>query len=132
MKKIVLVVFVILLASPFFTKFDAINCDLLYFCADHTSEDGEIDCGDRFYVGNVNIMVYLTSQVYYTTVRIQLDKFDPRNNDFAYYSDTEFDVDSELEYINFGKINFGEKGIYRVFLLNPYDETITSGLVEII
>ncbi|MFC1888125.1 hypothetical protein ACFLYK_04890, partial [Candidatus Cloacimonadota bacterium] len=91
-----------------------------------------VDCGDRFYVGNVNIMVNLESAIYYTSVRIQLDKFDPRSNDFEYYNDYEFDVESDMDYINFGKVYFGEKGFYRVFLLDPYDETITSALVEII
>ena len=131
MKKAAFLVFVILLISPILTQFNAINCDLLYFCADYT-DDGEVDCGDRFYVGNVNVMVYLESAIYYTNVRIQLDKFNPRENDFEYYNDYEFDVDSDMDYINFGKVYFGEKGFYRVFLLDPYDETITSALIEII
>ena len=132
MKKVLLIAVLFLIVSPFFSEFKAINCDLLYFCADYTSEDGEVDCGDRFYVGNVNVMVFLEAAIYYTEVRIQLDKFDPRSNDFAYYDDYEFDVDSDMDYINFGKVNFGEKGFYRVFLLNPYDETVTSALIEII
>jgi hypothetical protein len=132
MKKSVFLVIIILMISPFITQFNAISCDLLYFCAEYTEDEEEIDCGDRFYVGNVNIMVNLESAIYYTTVRIQLDKFDPRSNEFAYFEDYEFDVESDMDYINFGKIYFGEKGFYRVFLLDPYDETITSALVEII
>ena len=132
MKKAVIFIFVILLTSPFVSQFKAISCDLLYFCADYTDEDGEVDCGDRFYVGNVNVMVYLESAIYYTAVRIQLDKFDPRSNAFAYYNDYEFDVEADMDYINFGKVYFGDKGFYRVFLLDPYDETITSAIIEII
>ena len=132
MKKTAVLIFVFLIISPFFTQFKAISCDILYFCEDYTSEEGEIGCGDRFYSGNVNVMVSLESAIYYTTVKIQLDKFDPRSNDFAYYDDYEFEVDSEDSYINFGKVYFGDKGFYRVFLLDPYDETITSALIEII
>ena len=132
MKKTAVLIFIILLVSPFVSQFKAISCDILYFCEDYTAEEGEINCGDRFYTGNINVMVSLESAIYYTNVRIQLDKFDPKSNAFSYYDDYEFEVNSEDSYINFGKVYFGDKGFYRVFLLNPYDETITSGLIEII
>lgn len=132
MKKTVVLFLVLIFVVPFFSQFKAISCDLLYFCEDYTSEEGEINCSDLFYAGNVNVMVSLESAIYYTTVKIQLDKFDPRSNSFAYYNDYEFEVNADDSYINFGKVYFGDKGFYRVFLLDPYDETITSALIEII
>jgi len=108
------------------------SCDLIYLCEDYDSVEGEINVGDRFYTGNLTAVVLLENPIYYTKIFIQLDKYNPREGDFSYYYDYEFDVDSDMDYIYFNDIYFGEAGFYRVFLLDPSKNTITSSLVEII
>ncbi len=132
MKKIGYLIILLFILLPIHLNVKALNCDLLYFCLDYTTEDGESDCSDIFFAGEIDVMAYLSTPIYYTKVFIQFDKFDPKSTEFKYYIDYEFDVESDMEYINFGKINIEDRGIYRVFLLNPYKETITSALVEII
>ncbi|MBN2461657.1 MAG: hypothetical protein JXB60_08615 [Candidatus Cloacimonetes bacterium] len=108
------------------------NCDIMYFCVRYDPDTGEIDCSDRFTVGNITVVVLLATPVYFEKVFIQLDKFNPRVNDFEYYKDYEFDVEPDMDYIYFNDINFADLGMYRVFLLDPFKETITSALVEIV
>jgi hypothetical protein len=106
------------------------ECDILYFCVKY--EGREIDCSDRFTTGNITVMVRLAAPIYYTSVTIQADKFNPRTGKFEYYKDYPFTVSSDMDYIYFPGINFADRGFYRVFLLDPQDNTITSAVVEII
>ena len=131
MKKIVILFSGILLFFMF-TTLSAQSCDILYFCERYDTETGEVNAGDRFYSGNLTVMTLLVAPIYYTKVYIQLDKYNPRNGEFEYYSDEEFTVESDMDYMYFNDINFSEKGFYRVFMLDPTRNTIVSAIVEII
>ena len=106
--------------------------DILYFCERYDQDLGEVGISDRFTTGSLTVMAKLASSIYYTSITIQLDKFNPRANKFEYYKDFSFSTDSDMTYIYFNDIDFGEPGFYRVFLLSPSKDTIASGIVEII
>lgn len=129
MGKSVLPVVILLIFSA---TLAAQSCDLLYFCSRYDATEGEIDAGDRFYTGNLTVVTLLEAPIFYSKVFVQLDKYNPREGDFEYYNDYEYDVDPDLDYIYFDNIYFGEAGFYRVFLLDPNRNTITSAIVEII
>jgi len=112
------------------TKIQAQSCDIMYFCVSY--DGGEKDCSDRFYAGKLTVMAKLANEIYFEKVTVQLDKFEPRTGEFKYYNDYEFDTESDMTYIFFPGIDFKDRGFYRVFLLNPSKETITSALIEII
>lgn len=131
MKKIVIIISGILLLT-IFTSLSAQSCDILYFCERYDTELGEVNSGDRFYSGNLTVMVLLAAPIYYTKVYIQLDKYNPKNNTFEYYRDEEFTVESDMDYMYFNDIYFEDKGLFRVFLLDPTRNTIVSALIEII
>lgn len=130
MKKILIILafFAFFLGANNYIK--AQSCDILYFCVKY--DGGEKDCSDRFYAGSLTVMAKLASEIYYEKVYIQLDKYEPRTGEFKYYDDYEFTTDPDMTYIYFPGINFKDRGFYRVFLLNPSKETITSALIEII
>lgn len=131
MKKIVLffsgILFLFIIAT-----LSAQSCDILYFCERYDTEMGEVNAGDRLPVGNLTVMALLAAPVYYTKIYIQLDKYNPRNGEFEYYSDEEFTVESDMDYMYFNDIYFGERGFYRVFMLDPTRNNIVSAIVEII
>jgi hypothetical protein len=77
-------------------------------------------------------MAKLAKEIYYTKITVQLDKYNPREGKFEYYNAFPFDTESDMTYIFFNDIEFNDKGFYRVFLLDPNKNTITSALVEII
>lgn len=132
MKKIILLMFILYSFVGLITSLTAQSCDLLYFCVRYDSDLGEIDASDRFSTGNITVMVLLESPIFYTDIIIQLDKYSINADDFEYYNDYDFDVSSDMDYIFFNDIYFGDAGIYRVFLLDPSKNTITSSLVEIV
>lgn len=130
MKKIFYFSIIFLLVLGFNKQVKAQSCDLLYFCVKY--EDKEIDCSDRFYAGKLTVMAKLAKEIYFTKVIVQLDKYNPREGKFEYYNEYPFDTDPEMTYIFFPDIDFSDRGFYRVFLLDPNKNTITSSLVEII
>ncbi len=106
------------------------SCDILYFCVKYDGK--EVDCSDRFYTGKLTVMARLAKEIYYTKVTVQLDKYNPREGKFEYYKEYPFDTESDMTYIFFPDVEFSGRGFYRVFLLDPNKNTITSALVEII
>ena len=114
----------------FHEKIQAQSCDILYFCVRYDGK--EIDCSDRFTAGRITVMARLAKPITYSKVIIQLDKYNPQDSSFEYYSEYPFNTDPDMTYIYFNDVEFGEKGIYRVFLLDPRKNNITSALVEII
>ncbi len=120
--------FLVLVGS--YSKIQAQSCDILYFCVSYDGK--EVDCSDRFYAGKLTVMARLAKEIYYTKVTIQLDKYNPREGKFEYYKEYPFDTESDMTYIFFPGVEFSDKGFYRVFLLDPNKNTITSALVEII
>lgn len=130
MKKIIYLIFFVSSFAATSQTLKAQSCDILYFCVKY--DGGEKDCSDRFYAGTLTVMAKLASEIYFEKVYIQLDKYDPRSGTFKYYNDYEFTTEPDMTYIYFPGINFGDRGFYRVFLLSPTKETITSALIEII
>lgn len=86
MKKLIVLSFCVILLC-IVNVLPAQSCDILYFCETYDAEMGEVNAGDRFYTGNLTVMTLLAAPVYYTKIYIQLDKYNPRNGEFEYYSD---------------------------------------------
>lgn len=130
MKKIgyllVVLSFVIINSSAVFAQ----SCNLLYFCEKY--DNGEVGCSDRFSTGKVTVMVKLDKGFDSTSVSLQLTRFSPADDKFQFYKEIIFDVVKGTKYIFFQDIDFSEKGIYRVFLLDPKKNRISSALIEII
>jgi len=129
MKKILYFSLFLVLISAF-NKIQAQSCDILYFCVSYDGK--EVDCSDRFYAGKLTVMARLAKEIFFTKVTVQLDKYNPREGKFEYYKEYPFDTEADMTYIFFPDVDFADKGFYRVFLLDPNKNTITSALVEII
>lgn len=106
--------------------------NIMYFCERYDNVSGEINCSDRFTKGTLTVMVKLSSPIYFSKINIQLDKYDKTTEKFEFHSTEEFDIEPGWDYIHFDNIMFNKRGIFRVFLLSPGGETITSALIEII
>ncbi|HEX2867469.1 MAG TPA: hypothetical protein VHO03_10530 [Ignavibacteriales bacterium] len=130
MKKLFTVFMLGFIILSFNNTIKAQSCDMLYFCVKYDGK--EVDCADRFTAGKITVMAKLSKAIFFTKVFIQADKYNPREGKFEYYKDYEFDTDKDMDYIYFNNVEFKDKGIYRVFLLDPDKNTITSALVEII
>ncbi len=128
MKKLVGILFILFIAS-FNTSVNAQSCDLIYFCERY--DQGEVGCSDKFQAGKITVMAKLNNGFDSTSVNLQLNKYNPADTAFTYVREYIFDVEKGTTYIFFPDIEFTEKGVYRVFLLNPRKETIASALVEI-
>jgi hypothetical protein len=130
MKKFSYFFLLLIMIMGFQEKIKAQSCDILYFCVRYDGK--EVDCSDRFTTGRITVMAKLAKPITYKNVIIQLDKYNPVDSTFEYYSEFPFDTDPDMTYIYFNDVEFGDKGIYRVFLLDPRKNNITSALVEII
>ncbi len=130
-KTLFITIFFYILFTPIIS-IHAQSCDLLYFCVKYDPDVGEIDCSDLFSTGNITVVALLESPIFYTKVTVQVDKYNAREGSFEYYDAQEFDVDPEMDYIYFNNINFQDKSFFRVFLVDPEENTITSSLIEII
>lgn len=135
MRKITLFLFALLLLSlsGFNLKSYAQSQPVLYLCESY-GDDGEVGISDRFTTGYLTVMVKCNYALGLSSVTIQFDKYDCTTGSFKYYSKFSYNVKPDMKYIFFeGKdLNFKSPGIYRVFLLDEYSKTVTSGLVEII
>jgi hypothetical protein len=129
MKKFLTIFMLGFIILSFNNTLKAQSCDMLYFCLRYDSQ--EVGCSDRFHPGKITVMAKLQKEIYFTKVYVQADKYNAREGKFEYYKDYEFDTDSDMTYIYFRDIEFNDKGIYRVFLLDPDKNTITCSLVEI-
>jgi hypothetical protein len=136
MRKITFFLFAVLIISAFgiTTKIHAQSQPVLYLCESYDSENGEVGISDRFTTGYLTVMVKCKDALGLSSVTIQFDKYDCSSGTFKYYNKFKYNVKPSMNYIFFeGKdLNFKSPGIYRVFLLDEYDKTVTSGLVEII
>ncbi|MFA5403836.1 MAG: hypothetical protein WC358_02765 [Ignavibacteria bacterium] len=136
MRKITLLLFAVLIFSAFgiTMKTYAQSGPVLYLCESYTSEEGEVGISDRFTTGYLTVMVKCGYALGLSSVSIQFDKYDCDLGAFKYYNKFKYNVSPDMKYIFFeGKdLNFKTPGLYRVFLLDEYGKTVTSGLVEII
>ena len=136
MKKLLL--FAILFAGfGFRTQIVAQSEPVLYFCEHYDSDKGEVGISDRFTKGYLTVMVKCDHALGLESVHIQFDKYNFRTGEFDFYKKYDYTVEKDMSYVFFAKnsesdLKFEEAGFYRVFLLDEYDKTITSGLIEII
>lgn len=110
---------------------------ILYFCERYDQDRGEIGVTDRFTKGYLTVMVKADEPLGLRDVHIQFDKYDCNTNTFNFYKRFSYTLQPDMKYIYFSKteisdMSFDEPGIYRVFLLDDHNETVSSGLVEII
>ncbi len=109
------------------------NGPVMYFCSSYGSS-GEIDISDRFTTGYLTVMVKCDYALGLSDCNIQFDKLNQSTGKFEYYKKFPYDVSPDMKYIYFSgeDLSFTTPGIYRVFLLDNKDRTVTSALIEII
>lgn len=127
----------VLFVSGSLTTVFAQSEPVLYFCERYDSNDGEVGVSDRFTTGYLTVMVKSDNALNLTDVHIQFDKFNERNKDFEFYKKFDYTIERDMSYVFFEKnsdsdMKFTEPGLYRVFLLDGKDRTVTSALIEII
>ena len=120
----------------FTSKVNAQNGPVLYFC-ERYGADGEVSISDRFYTGYLTVMVKCDYALGLRDCFIQFDKYNSRTGAFDYYKRFNYTVEPDMKYIYFEKnsssdMNFEDRGIYRVFLLDANKKTVASALIEII
>lgn len=112
------------------------NEPVLYFCEKY-GRNGEVGVSDRFTTGYLTVMVKADYALNLRDVAIQFDKYNYRSGDFEYYKKFYYTIEPDMKYVYFTKndesdMRFDDPGIYRVFLLDDRDRTVTSALIEII
>ncbi|MBS1493846.1 MAG: hypothetical protein JST55_10055 [Bacteroidetes bacterium] len=109
------------------------NGPVMYFCSSYGSS-GEIDISDRFTTGYLTVMVKCSYALGLSDCHIQFDKLNMNTGKFDYYKKFPYTVSPDMSYIYFEgeDLSFDKSGIYRVFLLDSKDRTVTSALIEII
>ena len=109
------------------------NGPVMYFCSSYGSS-GEIDISDRFTTGYLTVMVKCDYALGLKNVNIQFDKLNMSTGKFVYYKKFPYTVSPDMKYIYFSgdDLSFDTPGVYRVFLLDKNDNTVSSALIEII
>jgi len=110
---------------------------VLYFCERYDDNRGEVGISDRFTKGYLTVIVKADSPLGLEDVYIQFDKYNFRTGGFDFYKKFDYHVDNDMNYIFFANnsesdLKFEEPGFYRVFLLDGYNNTVASSLIEII
>jgi hypothetical protein len=113
------------------------NEPILYFCEKYDSRNGEVGVSDRFTTGHLTVMAKCDNELKLSDVSIQFDKYNFKNGKFEFYKNFNFSIEPDMKYVYFSKndesdMSFDDPGIYRVFLLDDADRTVTSALIEII
>jgi hypothetical protein len=131
-----LTLFLIILSGSLFSVM-AQNEPILYFCEKYDSRNGEVGVSDRFTTGHLTVMAKCDNELKLSDVSIQFDKYNFKNGKFEFYKNFNFSIEPDMKYVYFSKndesdMSFDDPGIYRVFLLDDADRTVTSALIEII
>ena len=105
--------------------------DIMYF-AERADGKREYGLSDRFTTGSLSVICKLIKPPSEKHIFVQLDKYNMEAYTFNYYQKYEFWQDPNRTYLYFNNIVFNSPGIYRVFLLNEANNTITSALVDIV
>jgi hypothetical protein len=125
-----------ILVLGFTSRIYSQNTPVLYFCERYGSS-GEVSISDRFYTGYLTVMVKCDYEIGLRDVSVQYDKYNCNTGNFDYYKKFHFTVKPDMKYIYFERndesdLSFDSPGIYRVYLLDSRDKTVTSSLIEII
>jgi len=121
----------VMLVLGFASDIKAQNGPVMYFCEKYGS-NGEQSISDRFYTGEITVMVKCDYTLGLRDCAIQIDKYNGYS--FDYYKKVDFDVSPDMKYIYFEskELRVEAPGIYRCFLLDGKRNTIASALVEFI
>lgn len=130
MKKIVYLIIYVLFAVLSSSSLNAQSCSIIYFCEKY--DGGEVGCSDRFTAGKLTIMVKLDKGFDSTSISIQLTKFEPAEGQFQNYKEIIFEVEPGQSFVFFPDIEFPDKGIYRVILMDMKRNRLASAMLEII
>ncbi len=109
---------------------------VLYFCEKYTAE-GEVGISDVFTTGYLTIMIKCNYELGLSDCHIEYDKWNSIANKFEFYKKFDFTVQPDMDYIYFSRtdnsdLSFDEPGIFRVLLLDNYNERIASSLIQIV
>lgn len=135
--KLLFALVVVVFVLGFNSKSNAQSEPVMYFCEKYDDVVGEIDISDRFYPGYLTVMVKAATPMGLSDVSIQFDRYDCNTGQFNFYKKFSYTISPDMKYVYFSRNNesdmsFDDTGIYRVFLLNSSNKTVTSALVEII
>jgi len=133
MKKSLLVVFLALLTVAFMNNSYAQTKPILYFCEKYDSDRGEVGQSSTFSTGKLTVMVKWGEPLNLTNCSIQLDKYSASTEKFTFYKKIKFDITRDMKYVYFANsdLSFDERGVYRVYLLDENDETVTASVIVI-
>jgi len=122
---------VLLIVLGFTANIKAQNGPAMYFCENYGS-NGEQSISDRFYTGEVTVMVKCDYALGLRDVIVQFDKYNGYS--FDYFKKVDFDVTPDMKYIYFSSkdLRVDSPGIYRCFLLDSKRNTVASALIEFI
>ncbi|HEY7751253.1 MAG TPA: hypothetical protein VH917_03090 [Ignavibacteriaceae bacterium] len=129
---VLMFLFIVSVSSAIYAQ----NEPVMYFCEKY-GDDGEEGVSDRFTTGYLTVMVKCDYALRLEDVSIQFDKYNFRTAKFEYYKKFDYSIERDMKYVFFSKnedsdLEFEEPGIYRVFLLDEDENTVTSALIEII
>lgn len=107
---------------------------VLYFCERY--DKGEIGVKDWFPKGNITVVVRCDHALGLGETHLQFDRYNCNTGQFDYYKRFDYDVERDMNYIYFSNtdkndLEIDEAGFYRVFLLDNFNNTVASALVEI-
>jgi len=127
-KNIFLIMFLLFFAAKgIFSQTEPV----LYFCTGFDSK-GESGVGDRFVIGPIVVVVRCDNELGTKKANVQFDKWN--GTEFVYYSAVTFNLKPKVKYTWFSdaRLRVDEAGIYRCFLLDENNKTITSAMVEFV
>ena len=133
MKKIILLAVFALLTVAFLNNSFAQTRPVLYFCEKYDDARGEVGQSSTFSSGRLTVMVKWGEALNLTKCYVQLDKYNVSSEKFTFYSKTDFTLTRDMKYVFFSskELSFDERGVYRVYLLDENNETVTTGIVII-
>jgi len=106
---------------------------LLYFCERYDDVSGEIGQSSTFTPGSFTVMVKSNDALGLSNVSIQIDRYDIKTEKFTFYKKVPFTIQPTMSYVFFESDNLSIEvpGVYRVYLLDDNDETISASIVVI-
>ena len=106
---------------------------LIYFCERYDDVLGEIGQSSTFTPGYFTVMAKADAAMELSKVSIQIDRYDLNNEKFIFYKKVPFTIDPSMKYIYFEseKLSIEVPGVYRIYLLDEYDATVSTGIIII-
>jgi hypothetical protein len=133
-KSIFLVLLALVGVSYFYSNAYCQSKPLLYFCERYDKTLGkEVGQSSTFSTGRLTVMVKSPRELNLTDCYIQLDKYNTNTEEFKFYKKIKFTLTRDMDYVIFkdDELSFDDRGVYRVYLLDSYGETITASVIII-